>query len=109
MTGRELRTKKGSAQMFIDRSRVASRQRDANHEIQHKKSGHHQIEHESNAVRRHFGAGAENKVSEWAEMLITDTAKSLAYYDQAFCAKYSVITRNSFGNGTLIYEGQVKR
>ena len=35
-----------------------------------------------------FGAGAENKVSEWAEMLITDTAKPLAYYDQPFLAKY---------------------
>src|SRR5258705_13470630 len=54
-----------------------------------------------------FGAGAENKVSEWAEMLITDTAKPLAYYDQPFFAKYPAITRNSFGKGTLTYEGTV--
>ena len=54
-----------------------------------------------------FGADAENKVSEWAEMLITDTAKPLAYYDQPFFAKYPAITRNSFGKGTLTYEGTV--
>ncbi len=54
-----------------------------------------------------FGAGAENKVSEWAEILITDTAKPLAYYDQPFFAKYPAITRNSFGKGTLTYEGTV--
>jgi beta-galactosidase len=54
-----------------------------------------------------FGAGAENKVSEWAEMLITDTAEPLAYYDQLFFAKYPAITRNSFGKGSLTYEGTV--
>jgi beta-galactosidase len=40
-------------------------------------------------------------------MLITDTAKPLAYYDQPFFAKYPAITRNSFGKGTLTYEGTV--
>lgn len=54
-----------------------------------------------------FGAGAENKVSDWAEMLIPDTAKPLAYYDHPFFAKYPAITRNSFGKGTLTYEGTV--
>jgi beta-galactosidase len=54
-----------------------------------------------------FGAGAENKVSEWAEMLIPDTAKPLAFYDHPFFAKYPAITRNSFGKGTLTYEGTV--
>jgi beta-galactosidase len=54
-----------------------------------------------------FHAGAENKVSEWAEMLIVDTAKPLAYYDHGFFGKYPAITRNRFGNGTLTYEGTV--
>jgi beta-galactosidase len=54
-----------------------------------------------------FGAGAENRVSEWAEMLIADSAKPLAFYDQPFFAKYPAITRNTFGKGTLTYEGTV--
>ena len=54
-----------------------------------------------------FHAGAENKVSEWAEMLELDTAKPLAYYDHPFFGKYPAITRNSFGKGTLTYEGTV--
>ena len=54
-----------------------------------------------------FHAGAENKVSEWAEMLVLDTAKPLAYYDHPFFGKYPAITRNSFGKGTLTYEGTV--
>jgi beta-galactosidase len=54
-----------------------------------------------------FHAGGENKVSEWAEMLLLDTAKGLAYYDQPFFEKYPAITRNSFGKGTLTYEGTV--
>jgi beta-galactosidase len=52
-----------------------------------------------------FQAGADNRVSEWGEMLIPDTAKALAYYDHPFFAKYPAITRNSFGKGTLTYEG----
>ncbi len=31
-------------------------------------------------------AGAENKVSDWAEMIIPDTAKGVAYYDHPFFA-----------------------
>jgi beta-galactosidase len=54
-----------------------------------------------------FHAGAENKVSEWAEMLVVDTAKPLAYYDHPFFEKYPAITRNRFGGGTLTYEGTV--
>jgi beta-galactosidase len=54
-----------------------------------------------------FHAGAENKVSEWAEMILPDTAKGLAYYDQPCFEKYPAITRNSFGKGTLTYEGTV--
>ncbi|HEY4840718.1 MAG TPA: beta-galactosidase [Terriglobales bacterium] len=54
-----------------------------------------------------FHAGSENKVSEWAEMLILDTAKPLAFYDHPFFGKYPAITRNRFGKGTLTYEGTV--
>jgi beta-galactosidase len=54
-----------------------------------------------------FKAGAENKVSEWAEMLILEGAEPLAYYDHPFFGKYPAITRNRFGKGTLTYEGTV--
>jgi len=52
-----------------------------------------------------FKAGADNKVSDWAEMLIPETAQALAYYDHPFFGKYPAITRNHFGSGTLTYEG----
>lgn len=54
-----------------------------------------------------FHVGADNRVSEWAEMLIPDTAQALAYYDHPFFGKYPAITRNAFGKGTLTYEGTV--
>src|SRR5208282_1343782 len=54
-----------------------------------------------------FQAGAENQVSDWAEMLITDTAKPLAFYDHPFFGKYPAITQNQYGQGTLTYEGTV--
>jgi len=54
-----------------------------------------------------FHADSDNQVSEWAEMLIPDAAKPLAYYDHPFFAKYPAITRNNFGKGTLTYEGTV--
>jgi beta-galactosidase len=54
-----------------------------------------------------FHAGTDNRVSDWAEMLILDTAKPLAYYDHPFFAKYPAITRNAFGKGTVTYEGTV--
>jgi beta-galactosidase len=54
-----------------------------------------------------FHAGSDNQVSDWAEMLIPDTAKPLAYYDHPFFAKYPAITSNTFGKGTVTYEGTV--
>jgi beta-galactosidase len=54
-----------------------------------------------------FKAGADNKVSDWAEMILPDTAQALAYYDHPFFEKYPAITRNRFGKGTLTYEGTV--
>jgi len=53
-----------------------------------------------------FGvAENDNSVSDWAEMIIPETAKALAYYDHTFYGKYPAITSNNFGKGTLIYEG----
>lgn len=54
-----------------------------------------------------FKAGADNRVSEWVEMLILEGAQALAYYDHPFFGKYPSITRNHFGKGTLTYEGTV--
>jgi len=54
-----------------------------------------------------FHTGADNLVTTWAEMLIPDTAKALAYYDHPFFGKYPAITQNAFGKGTLTYEGTV--
>jgi beta-galactosidase len=52
-----------------------------------------------------FGAGADNKVSRWAEFLMTDHAEPLAWYDHSFFGRWPAITRNQFGSGTLTYEG----
>src|ERR1017187_5585551 len=54
-----------------------------------------------------FQAGAENRVSDWADMLLLDKAKALAYYDHPFFGKYPAITENPFGKGMLTYEGSV--
>jgi len=54
-----------------------------------------------------FQAGAGNQVSDWAEMLVPDTAKPVAYYDHPFFGKYPAITENHFGKGMVTYEGTV--
>jgi beta-galactosidase len=54
-----------------------------------------------------FHAGDENKVSDWVEMLTVDSAEPIAFYDHPFFGKYPAITRNSFGKGSLTYEGTV--
>jgi beta-galactosidase len=54
-----------------------------------------------------FQTGAGNQVSDWAEMLLLDTAKPLAYYDHPFFGKYPAVTENRFGTGTVTYEGTV--
>ncbi|MGC1422550.1 MAG: beta-galactosidase [Terracidiphilus sp.] len=46
-----------------------------------------------------------NQVSYWAEFLMPEHAKVLAYYDHPFFGKWPAITENQFGQGTLIYEG----
>ncbi len=52
-----------------------------------------------------FHAGDGNKVSYWAEFLMPEHAKPLAYYDHPFFGKWPAITENQFGAGTLLYEG----
>jgi len=47
----------------------------------------------------------DNTVSEWAELIIPETAKPLAYYDHPFYGKYPAITLNKYGKGSLVYEG----
>jgi beta-galactosidase len=52
-----------------------------------------------------FGvADAENKVYDWAEYLIPETAKPVAFYDHPQFRKYPAITINTYGKGTLLYE-----
>ena len=53
-----------------------------------------------------FGVGADdNKVYSWAEYLITESAKPLAFYDHPYFGKYPAITINQYGKGTLLYQG----
>jgi beta-galactosidase len=54
-----------------------------------------------------FAAGDENRVSDWADMLLLDKATALAYYDHPFFGKYPAITENHFGKGMVTYEASV--
>ncbi|QGY44795.1 beta-galactosidase [Maribellus comscasis] len=47
----------------------------------------------------------ENKVNTWAEYIIPETARPLAFYKHWFFEKFPAITLNNFGEGTLLYEG----
>ena len=52
-----------------------------------------------------FHAGRDNKVSYWAEFLMPEHARALAFYDHPFFGKWPAVTENDFGSGTLLYEG----
>jgi beta-galactosidase len=52
-----------------------------------------------------YHAGAANQVSHWAEFLMLEHAKAVAYYDHPFFGKWPAITENEYGKGTLLYEG----
>jgi len=52
-----------------------------------------------------YHAGQDNKVSYWAEFLMPEHAKPIAFYDHPFFGKWPAITENQFGSGTLLYEG----
>lgn len=52
-----------------------------------------------------FHVSDQNRVSYWAEFLMPEHAKALAYYDHPFFGKWPAVTENQFGGGTLLYEG----
>src|SRR3984957_2200381 len=52
-----------------------------------------------------FHVGEANQVQDWAQFLMPDHAKALAFYDHPFFGKWPAITENQFGSGTLVYEG----
>jgi beta-galactosidase len=52
-----------------------------------------------------FHVGAANQVEHWAEFLMPEHAKALAFYYHPFFGKWPAITENEFGAGTLLYEG----
>jgi beta-galactosidase len=52
-----------------------------------------------------FHVGDANKVQSWAEFLMPEHAKPLAFYDHPFFGKWPAITENQYGSGTLLYEG----
>jgi beta-galactosidase len=53
-----------------------------------------------------FAVGDKNTASTWAELIVADTAQVLATYDHPYW-KFPAITRNTYGSGTLLYEGTV--
>ena len=52
-----------------------------------------------------FHVGDGNQVQYWAEFLIPEHAKAMAWYDHPFLGRWPAITENEFGTGTLLYEG----
>ncbi len=52
-----------------------------------------------------YHVGSDNQVAFWAEFLMPEHAKAIAYYDHPFFGKWPAITENEFGKGTLLYEG----
>jgi beta-galactosidase len=52
-----------------------------------------------------FHVGDGNKVQYWAEFLMPEHAKAIAWYDHPFLGRWPAITENEFGAGTLLYEG----
>lgn len=47
----------------------------------------------------------DNIVTTWAEYIIPESAKPLAFYDHHYFQKYPAVTINNYGDGTLLYEG----
>jgi beta-galactosidase len=52
-----------------------------------------------------FHAGKDNQIMYWAEFLMPEHAKALAYYDHPFFGRWPAITENQYGTGSLLYEG----
>jgi beta-galactosidase len=47
----------------------------------------------------------QNKVYTWAELIIPEKAKPIAFYDHKYFRNYPAVTINNYGKGTLLYEG----
>jgi beta-galactosidase len=52
-----------------------------------------------------YRAGTDNQARYWAEFLMPEHAKAVAYYDHPFFGKWPAVTENEYGKGTLLYEG----
>jgi beta-galactosidase len=63
------------------------------------------LEHPLSLKGDPYNVGGENQVQFWAEFLMPEHAKALAFYDHPFFGKWPAITRNDFGSGSLLYEG----
>lgn len=50
-----------------------------------------------------FGAGKDNKVNTWMELVTPTTAKVLAYYEHPVWGNYAAITENQYGKGLATY------
>jgi beta-galactosidase len=51
-----------------------------------------------------YGVGDRNTGSVWAEFLIPETAEVVASFDHPYW-NFPALTRNTYGAGTLLYEG----
>jgi beta-galactosidase len=49
----------------------------------------------------------DNRAYDWMEYLIPETAEALAYYDHPYFSEYPALTLNTFGKGTLLYQGSL--
>ncbi len=47
----------------------------------------------------------DRTVNYWAEFLLPEHAQPIAFYNDPFFGRWPAITHNSFGTGTLLYEG----
>ena len=63
------------------------------------------LEHPLNLKDDPFHVGDANQVQFWAEFLMPEHAKAIAYYDHPFFGKWPAITENQFSSGSLLYEG----
>jgi beta-galactosidase len=63
------------------------------------------LEHPLSLKGDPFHVGDANQVQYWAEFLMPEHCKPIAWYDHPFFGKWPAITENEFGSGALLYEG----